>query len=1486
MTAYSTPTLIYLGNYPSTDHYEGDYKSEYAHNLVGISRDYSEMQLVTANVYDKDHDGVMEDDECNPYCDYISYNTGSGTQYQYTDGTMSAYVDVTLSDGSVITVEAVVMQMQNGDLFISDLLNGGTLDNLEISNIEITQITGNNYSGWYTNQSVDNTSLAAPAPEGDGIVEGTSGDDLIDAAYTGDPEGDMIDAGDALLPGEAPDDDIVYGYEGNDTIIAGAGDDEVYGGSDNDTIYGNDGNDVLYGDSEPGGATGTVRESLNWSEEDASHGFTQNTGSVDVTFEIIRETGHAQTDNQAEEQLVSGIDTGGEAINTTSSMFSETGGYCNEADYGIDFSAPVENVEFRINDIDGDGVVTVTAYDADGNQITVNLTGGSHLTLKDTDGVAGADTADSNGGYLEDTAPEYSLLVEIPGPVARIEIEHDQNGSHNSGINVTDIYFDVTGVVDDGEAGNDTIFGGDGEDMLYGQAGDDMLDGGADADVISGGDGADTILGGAGDTVDGGAGGNDHDVLDLTGQGPFYLDNLTTDSNGNGYDGTVVFVDADGVPTGDTIAFTEIEEIKGDNVGRPPVANDDTATVDEDGSVIIDVLANDTDPDGDTLTVTAASSPNGDVVINGDGTITFTPAPNYNGPAEITYTVSDPDGNTDTGSVDVTVNPVNDDPVANDDTATVAEDGSVIIDVLGNDTDVDGDTLTVTAASSPNGDVVINGDGTLTFTPAPNYNGPAEITYTVSDGNGGEDTGSVDVTVTPVNDDPVANDDTATTDFETAVVIDVLGNDTDVDGDTLTVASATSPDGDVVINGDGTLTFTPAAGFEGDATITYTVSDGNGGSDDAVVTVTVNEQPLDGIVHGTAGDDLIDLAYTGDPEGDMIDAGDEILPGEGPNDDIILAGDGNDTIFAGEANDEAYGEAGDDTIYGEDGDDYLSGGEGNDVLYGGAGNDELDAGQGADELYGEEGDDLLLGGPGPDYLDGGVGDDDIRGGNSADTIVGGDGNDTVLGRDGDDIIDTSGNLDAYGVSGSPDQGYPGIWDPDANPNDDKDTVDGGAGDDTIITGDDDDVIIGGEGNDTIDAGFDDDTIDGGTGDDFIVGGEGNDTIDGGDGHDTIYGGLDPSFPDALNIPDVDGDLRPDNGDDLIYGGAGNDTIYGQDDNDTIYGEEGNDYIDGGVDNDTIDGGSGDDTLIAGQGTDQVEGGTGSDQIFGGGDNDVLSGGDDNDFIYIGETDSGVNNTTVHGGAGGLDWDTLDLTELLSNGWVITNHVQNPDSDGNGFDGQIQLFNAADNEYANINYTNIEEIIPCFTPGTLIATPRGEVDVAELCAGDKVVTRDNGLQEIRWVGRKTLTAAEIATRGDIAPIMIRKAALGNGLPERDMIVSPNHRMLVSNEKAALLFEDHEVLIAAKHLTSMDGVEAVDLAEVTYVHIMFDRHEVVLSDGTWSESFQPGDYTLAGIGEESREEIFALFPELREISGRGGYEAARRILRKHEAELLVS
>ena len=634
-------------------------------------------------------------------------------------------------------------------------------------------------------------------------------------------------------------------------------------------------------------------------------------------------------------------------------------------------------------------------------------------------------------------------------------------------------------------------------------------------------------------------------------------------------------------------------------------------------------------------------------------------------------------------------------------------------------------------------------------------------------------------------------------------------------------------------------------------------------------------------------------------------SGTELTEGEG--DDTLIGGAGDDVIFGQGGNDTLQGDEGTNTLDGGAGDDTFIGGAGADTFTGGAGQDNIDysgsdaavnvdlststlsggdaendtISSGIDGVIGSDYDDTLTGfdhqgtDPADTYTNefwGMGGDDTITGGGGDDYLDGGDGDDHIEGGDGDDVI-------IGGDIGSPDRGYPGVFPGDADTTNDMDTLLGGAGNDTISGGDDNDYIDGGADNDTIDGGFDDDTILGGSGDDFIVGGEGSDTIDGGEGNDIIYGGLAPGFPDSLNIPDDAGDLVTDNGQDVIHGGAGNDTIYGQDDDDLIYGGDGDDTISGGIDNDTIH---------AGAGHDIVDGGEDNDTIYGGGDNDVLSGGDDEDTIFVSLDDvtSGVNNTTVDGGVGGVDWDTLDLSGLLSNGWVITHEVQNPDSDGNGFDGQIQLYNAGLDQYANINYSNIEEIIPCFTPGTLIATPKGEVAVETLKLGDKVITRDNGLQAIQWIGKKSLSGADLAARRALMPVMIRQGALGAGLPERDMMVSPNHRMLVSNEKAALLFDEHEVLVAAKHLTRLDGVEVMDAAEVTYIHVMFERHEVVLSDGTWSESFQPGDYTLAGIGEEARQEIFTLFPELQDVSARGGFTAARRILRKHEAELLVS
>ncbi|HHC7312200.1 TPA: Ig-like domain-containing protein, partial [Vibrio campbellii] len=314
-------------------------------------------------------------------------------------------------------------------------------------------------------------------------------------------------------------------------------------------------------------------------------------------------------------------------------------------------------------------------------------------------------------------------------------------------------------------------------------------------------------------------------------------------------DGKLVFTPADNFNGEATISYTVSDGVLEDSaevsvtvnpVNDAPVANDDSAVTDEDTPVTIDVLPNDTDVDGDTLTIVNASVPaeQGTVEIV-DGKLVFTPADNFNGEATISYTVSDGELE-DSAQVSVTVNPINDAPVANDDNAVTDEDMPVTIDVLTNDTDVDGDTLTIVNASVPadQGTVEIV-DGKLVFTPADNFNGEATISYTVSDGVL-EDSAEVSVTVNPVNDAPVANDDNAVTDEDTPVTIDVLPNDTDVDGDTLTIVNASVPaDQGTVEIVDGKLIFTPADNFNGEATISYMVSDGVL-EDSAEVSVTVN----------------------------------------------------------------------------------------------------------------------------------------------------------------------------------------------------------------------------------------------------------------------------------------------------------------------------------------------------------------------------------------------------------------------------------------------------------------------------------------------------------------------------------------------------------------------------------------------------------------------------------------------------------------------
>ncbi|ENG7469441.1 tandem-95 repeat protein, partial [Vibrio parahaemolyticus] len=247
---------------------------------------------------------------------------------------------------------------------------------------------------------------------------------------------------------------------------------------------------------------------------------------------------------------------------------------------------------------------------------------------------------------------------------------------------------------------------------------------------------------------------------------------------------------------------------------------------------------NDAFKDSDSALNFSVSGNSNVLVSIENGIATISPTADWNGSETLTFTATDPSGESISQTVNFTVAPVAD-IVA--DKATVVEDTSTVIKVLGNDTfEGDGKVVSLDTNNGPaNGTVSVNPDGSVTYTPNDNYHGTDSFTYIVTSGGVSEST-TVSVDVTPVNDAPVAKDDIATTQEDTAVTIDVLPNDSDVDGDKLSIESASVPkeQGTVeVVNGK--LVFTPAENFNGDAEITYTVTDGQL-TDEAKVTVTVN----------------------------------------------------------------------------------------------------------------------------------------------------------------------------------------------------------------------------------------------------------------------------------------------------------------------------------------------------------------------------------------------------------------------------------------------------------------------------------------------------------------------------------------------------------------------------------------------------------------------------------------------------------------------
>lgn len=223
--------------------------------------------------------------------------------------------------------------------------------------------------------------------------------------------------------------------------------------------------------------------------------------------------------------------------------------------------------------------------------------------------------------------------------------------------------------------------------------------------------------------------------------------------------------------------------------------------------------------------------------------------------------------------------------------------------------------------------------------------------------------------------------------------------------------------------------------------------------------------------------------------------------------------------------------------------------------------------------------------------------------------------------------------------------------------------------------------------------------------------------------------------------------------------------------------------------------------------------------------------------------------------GGLPAQPTDLTYLAS--------AENGDPTLGDNDGHLDFYDA----YHAISAT-------CFCAGTLIETATGPRPIETLQAGDLVRTLDHGLQPLRWIGARVLDAAALAVAPQLRPVRIAAGALGPGLPARDLLVSPQHRVLMRSRIAERVSGAREVLVAAKHLVGAPGIAVIETAEpVQYLHLLFDRHEVVFANGAEAESLYTGTQALRGLSRAARAEVLAIFPELR--AGRPVAPAARTL-----------
>lgn len=641
-------------------------------------------------------------------------------------------------------------------------------------------------------------------------------------------------------------------------------------------------------------------------------------------------------------------------------------------------------------------------------------------------------------------------------------------------------------------------------------------------------------------------------------------------------------------------------------------------------------------------------------------------------------------------------------------------------------------------------------------------------------------------------------------------------------------ANTTEPDLDVTVVGEA-----PGVSIGGNDNIealTVTVEQGNsigditGGTESSqTLTLTAEDNSTVGNIQSgsgsTGGDDTVTLGENVQAGTITLSAGADMLTtGAGTITGAVNMGDGDDSV----------------TIGGNTG--AIDLGSGNSTVH-------ITATGVAGTLETDNGTDNIV-------VDGSIGDINTYGGSDNITINGtagnidaGDGEDTITVEGTSDIINAGAGDDLITVNGST-----------------SDTIYGGSGADTIELGDG--ASVGGDialgtatgGGDVLTAG-NNVTV---QGEIYQPVSDNYATVTFGDGA-VLNGGVDlAGGRDSFTVGEnslIDGQVRvgstfsADDAD-VVNIGAGS-TINGQiftgvDDDSVTLGDGTALNTTGSSYPWSLDMGTGDDTLRIGENVTasrDLDTGIGSDVVFGTGGSPLT--------VDMNNLNSDIVNIVIHGETEQAEFETA----LAAANWV--------DPDGDGVYEYDGIGSDHDFTWKNVKYEDVWQItsVPCFTSGTLILTDAGERAIEDLKVGDLVKTADNGMQPIRWIGGRTLTSHELEAQPNLKPIRIKKSSLGTGLPAADLTVSPQHRMLVRSCIAERMFGTQEALVAAKFLTEIDGIDLVEDPDgVTYYHILFDKHEIVVANGAESESLYTGPEALKSLSEASRKEIFALFPEL--------------------------